>query len=159
MRQASFLPGLLASRFARSQSGDRTMAMGGKKAMSVAPGLSARDFFVPPSLPSLTWSHLTMNFDLSEDQRMMSETFARFLNEQSSMERVRKAMPSGFDSELWSGLGELGAFSLRVPEEAGGLGLGVMDAAVLMEEVGRTLASGPVAEALVAIRVLSLLGG
>lgn len=100
-----------------------------------------------------------MNFDLSEDQRMMSETFARFLNEQSSMERVRKAMPSGFDSELWSGLGELGAFSLRVPEEAGGLGLGVMDAAVLMEEVGRTLASGPVAEALVAIRVLSLLGG
>ncbi|MCK9563215.1 MAG: acyl-CoA dehydrogenase [Bacteroidales bacterium] len=100
-----------------------------------------------------------MNFDLSEDQRMMSETFARFLNEQSSMERVRKAMPSGFDRQLWTGLGELGAFSLRVPEEAGGLGLGVMDAAVLMEEVGRTLASGPVAEVLVAVRVLALLGG
>jgi 3-oxochol-4-en-24-oyl-CoA dehydrogenase len=100
-----------------------------------------------------------MNFDLSEDQRMMSETFARFLNEQSSMERVRKAMPSGFDSQLWTGLGELGAFGLRVPEEAGGLGMGVMDAAVLMEESGRMLASGPVAETLMAARVLALLGG
>ncbi len=100
-----------------------------------------------------------MNFNLTDDQRMMSETFARFLNEQSSPERVRKAMPSGFDPQLWSGLAELGAFALRVPEDAGGLGLGVMDAAVLMEEAGRTLVSGPLAETLVAARVLALLAG
>ena len=86
-----------------------------------------------------------MNFDLSEDQRMMCESFARFLSEQSSMARVRAALPSGYDPALWSGLAELGAFSIRVPTEAGGLGLGLLDAAVLMEEVGRTLASGPVA--------------
>jgi alkylation response protein AidB-like acyl-CoA dehydrogenase len=53
----------------------------------------------------------------------------------------------------------MGAFSLRVPENAGGLGLGLMDAVVLMEEAGRTLASGPVAEALVSARVLAILGG
>ena len=99
-----------------------------------------------------------MNFDLSEDQRMMRETFARFLDEQSSMERVRTAAENkGFDPQLWRGLAELGAFSLRVPEEQGGLGLAVMDAAVLMEEAGRMLASGPLAETLVA--VLARCGG
>jgi alkylation response protein AidB-like acyl-CoA dehydrogenase len=91
-----------------------------------------------------------MNFELSEDQQLMRDTFARYLNEHSSMARVRAAQPSGFDAALWHGLAELGAFSLRVPEEAGGVGLGLLDAAVLMEEVGRTLASGPIAETLVA---------
>ncbi len=100
-----------------------------------------------------------MNFELSDDQRMMRETFARFLDENSSSERVRAAQPSGFDRQLWTGLAELGAFGLRVPEESGGLGLSLMDALVLMEETGRTLASGPVAEALVASRVLATLDG
>ena len=99
-----------------------------------------------------------MNFDLSEDQQLMRETFARFLNEQSSMDRVRAALPGGgFDPALWTGLADLGAFSLRVPQDCGGLGLGLLDAAVLMEEVGRTLASGPIAETLVAAPLLAKL--
>jgi alkylation response protein AidB-like acyl-CoA dehydrogenase len=99
-----------------------------------------------------------MNFEITEDQQMLRETFSRFLNVHSSMARVRAALPSGFDRELWTGLADLGAFSLRVPESSGGLGLGVLDAAVLMEEVGRTLASGPVAETLVTARLLAVLG-
>jgi len=89
---------------------------------------------------------------------MMRETFARFLNEQSSPARVRAALPLGFDPALWSGLAELGALSLRVPPASGGLGLSLLDAAVLMEEAGRTLASGPLAETLVVARVLASLG-
>lgn len=101
-----------------------------------------------------------MNFGLSEDQEMVRETFARFLNEESSMARVRAAQSTdGFDPALWTGLGELGAFSMRVPEDAGGLGLGVHDAVLLMEEAGRTLASGPLAETLVSARLLALIGG
>ncbi|MES2488225.1 MAG: acyl-CoA dehydrogenase family protein, partial [Pseudomonadota bacterium] len=100
-----------------------------------------------------------MNFELSEEQQMMRESFARFLDQESSTVRVRAAMPSGFDKQMWNGLAELGAFSVRVPEEAGGLGLGLLDAALLMEEAGRTLASGPVAETLVAARLLAMLGG
>ncbi|TGD71372.1 acyl-CoA dehydrogenase [Mangrovimicrobium sediminis] len=101
-----------------------------------------------------------MNFDLSEDQRMMRESFARFLDENSNSERVRAAAEQGgFDAALWQGLAELGAFALRIPEEAGGLGLGTMDAAVLMEEAGRTIASGPLAETLMAARLLAVLGG
>jgi alkylation response protein AidB-like acyl-CoA dehydrogenase len=98
-----------------------------------------------------------MNFELSQDQQLMRETFARFLNEESTLERVRGALPSGFDQALWTGLADLGAFSLRVPQTAGGLGLGLLDAAVLMEEVGRTLASGPIAETVIAAALLAKL--
>jgi len=100
-----------------------------------------------------------MNLEPSEEQRLLRETFARFLEAESSMARVRAALPSGFDRALWKGLAELGAFSLRVPEASGGLGLGLLDAAILMEEVGRTLASGPIAESIMAARLLAALGG
>jgi alkylation response protein AidB-like acyl-CoA dehydrogenase len=100
-----------------------------------------------------------MNFDLTEDQEILRSTFARFLDENSSTARVRAALPSGFDSALWRGLGELGAFGIRVPESAGGLGLGLLDAALLLEEAGRTLASGPLAETIVTARLLGQLGG
>ena len=101
-----------------------------------------------------------MNFGLSEDQRMMRESFARLLDVHSSSARVRAAAErGGFDPALWRELANLGAFSLRVPEASGGLGLGLMDAAVLMEEAGRTLASGPLAETLVAASMLARLGG
>jgi alkylation response protein AidB-like acyl-CoA dehydrogenase len=99
-----------------------------------------------------------MNFDLPEDQEMLRDMFARFLDANSSTARVRAAEPSGFDAALWKGLAEQGALSIRVPEAAGGLGLGLIDAAVLMEEAGRALASGPLAEALVAARLLAQLG-
>ncbi|MDR7154202.1 alkylation response protein AidB-like acyl-CoA dehydrogenase [Sphingobium xenophagum] len=100
-----------------------------------------------------------MNFDLTDDQEMMRDMFVRFLDEHSSIARVRAAAPWGFDPALWAGLAELGALSIRVPEESGGLGLGLFDAVILMEEAGRTLVSGPLAETLVAARMLALLGG
>ncbi len=101
-----------------------------------------------------------MNFELTEDQRMMQESFARFFEENSSPSAVRDAMNgNGFDEQLWRGLAELGAFMLRVPEDACGLGLGILDASVLMEEVGRKIVPGPVAETLVAARLLAQLGG
>jgi alkylation response protein AidB-like acyl-CoA dehydrogenase len=101
-----------------------------------------------------------MDLSLKQDQQMLRDTFARFLDEHSSMERVRKAKAAGgFDRALWEGLAELGTFAMRVPEDAGGLGLGALDAALVCEEAGRTLASGPVAEAIVAVRLIGQLGG
>ena len=50
-----------------------------------------------------------MNFDLTDEQEMVRDTFARFLDENSSTVRVRAALPSGFDPALWQGLAELGA--------------------------------------------------
>jgi alkylation response protein AidB-like acyl-CoA dehydrogenase len=111
------------------------------------------------ALPGAPEAEGPMNFDLSDDQEMLRSTFARFLDENSSTARVRAALPSGLDRAMWKGLGELGAFAIRVPESAGGLGLGLLDAALLMEEAGRTLASGPLAETIVAARLLGQLGG
>ncbi|HMP57167.1 MAG TPA: acyl-CoA dehydrogenase, partial [Novosphingobium sp.] len=99
-----------------------------------------------------------MNFEPGEQQELMRETFARFLDDHSSMARVRAAT-SGFDPALWRGLGEMGALALRVREEAGGMALGLFDAVLLMEEAGRTLVSGPLAKTLVCARLLDRIGG
>ena len=97
-----------------------------------------------------------MNFGLNDDQLLLRESFARFLERESSMVRVRRANEAGgFDAELWQGLAGLSTFAMRVPEAAGGLGMGTLDAALVMEEAGRTLASGPLAEALMAARLLA----
>lgn len=96
-----------------------------------------------------------MTLDLTEEQQLIRDNFARLLDEHSGPSRQRAAGASGFDLDLWRQLAEMGAFAIRVPEASGGLGLGTFDAAVLMEEVGRTLALGPIAETVVAARVLA----
>lgn len=99
-----------------------------------------------------------MNFEPSEDQQLIAATFARYLDDQSNIARVRGALPLGFDRDLWHGLAEMGTIGMRVPEAAGGLGLSTLEAAMLMEEAGRTLASAPLAETIVAARLLALAG-
>lgn len=99
-----------------------------------------------------------MNFGLTDDQTMLRDTFARFLNSASSIAKVRNGIDAGgFDPELWAGLADLGAFGMRVDESAGGIGLGLHDAVLVMEDVGRTLALGPIAETIVAARLLGQL--
>jgi len=51
--------------------------------------------------------------------------------------------PPRLDRELWRALGELGFFSLRLPEADGGVGLGLPEAALVFEEAGRALVPGP----------------
>ncbi len=100
-----------------------------------------------------------MNFGLNEEQELLRDTFARFFDEHSSLARVRQAGEAGgFDLALWQGLANLGTFAMRVSEAAGGLGLSTLDAALVLEEAGRTLASGPLAEAIVAAALLGELG-
>lgn len=48
-----------------------------------------------------------------------------------------------FDPEGWAALAEAGVFSLRVPEGAGGVGLGMAEAVLVFEELGRALVPGP----------------
>src|SRR5579862_5708291 len=100
-----------------------------------------------------------MNLEPSAEQKQIVESFARFFDEHSSIARVRAALPSGFDAQLWRGLAGMGIFGIRVSEAAEGLGLGLLDAVLVMEEAGRTLASGPLAEAIVTARLLGQIGG
>lgn len=100
-----------------------------------------------------------MQLEINSDQQMMVDMFARFLDAESSIARVRAALPIGFDTALWKGLAELGALGIRVPENVGGMALGIFDAGLLMEQAGRTLVSGPLAETIVAARLLAEQGG
>jgi alkylation response protein AidB-like acyl-CoA dehydrogenase len=99
-----------------------------------------------------------MNLDLNDDQRLLQDSFTRFLTAESTPARVRRAEPLGHDPALWRGLAGLGAIAMRAGEEAGGSGASLLDAALLLEQAGRHLASGPLAEAIVAARLLSEIG-
>lgn len=96
-----------------------------------------------------------MNLSLTEDQILLRDTFAKLFQQESSPERVRAVEPLGFDPALWRQLVDLGVPMMRVPEDAGGAGFNLMDAAVLVEQAGRHLASAPVMVALVAGRLLA----
>ena len=96
-----------------------------------------------------------MQLGLSEDQKRLREEFARFFSAESSGERVRAAESLGFDPALWKHLAEMGALGLRVPEDRGGSGASLHDAAILAEEAGRRLVTGPWRETVVASSLLA----
>ncbi len=101
-----------------------------------------------------------MNFDFSDDQKMLKDQARKFLAEKSSIKAVRAVLDNdaaAYDAALWKGVAELGWLGAAIPEEYGGLGLGKLELCVLAEEMGRALAPIPfsstiyfVAEALLA---------
>jgi alkylation response protein AidB-like acyl-CoA dehydrogenase len=87
-----------------------------------------------------------MDFRFSEEQQELRETALAFLNEQCGPEQVRAAMqtPLGYDAQLWRKIAtELGWASVQIPEAHGGLGLGQVDVAVLLEATGEALLCAP----------------
>ena len=86
-----------------------------------------------------------MNFDFSDDQKMLADHARQFLGETCTFDRLREFVASGedYDRALWQQMVELGWPGLSVPEAAGGLGLGVLELCLLSEEIGRVLAPVP----------------
>lgn len=86
-----------------------------------------------------------MEFALSQDQLMMQDSLRKALAEQSTQARVRAVVDGAqaMDEKVWATLRELGIPALLVPEEHGGLGLTLLDAAVASEELGRAVAPAP----------------
>ncbi|MHB8220426.1 MAG: acyl-CoA dehydrogenase family protein [Acidimicrobiales bacterium] len=86
-----------------------------------------------------------MEFDLSDDQYALQDGAARLLAVHASPERVRAAIATdgGLDRELWSAMADQGWTAVEVPAGDGGLGLGVVETAVLAEQVGRYAAPVP----------------
>jgi alkylation response protein AidB-like acyl-CoA dehydrogenase len=87
-----------------------------------------------------------MDFRLSEEQETLQEAARSFLKEASGSEQIRSAIknPDGFDPSVWRQIAlELGWPSLLIPEEHGGLGLGQVDLAVLLEATGEALLCSP----------------
>ncbi|RPK93464.1 MULTISPECIES: acyl-CoA dehydrogenase family protein [Streptomyces] len=86
-----------------------------------------------------------MDFQLSDDQRALRSGMRDLLDAVFDRDRLRAAVDRGGapDRALWRELGAAGFFALRLPEEAGGVGLGLPEAVLLFEEAGRALLPGP----------------
>lgn len=85
-----------------------------------------------------------MNATLTEEQKMLRDAARELLEARYPMSRVAEiADGAGFERASWSELAELGWTAISVPEHLGGVGLGVVDEAVLIEELGRVLFPGP----------------
>ncbi len=85
-----------------------------------------------------------MDFGLTDDQREIQRTARDLLGERSTFARVREhAEARTTDEALWRELCELGWPGIAISEEHGGQGLGVIELAILCEELGRSLAPVP----------------
>lgn len=85
-----------------------------------------------------------MHFDLSDDQRDIQRTAREMLSTRSSFERVRAAAGAErYDEDLWREVCELGWPGTAVEEAYGGQGLGMVELAVLLEELGYAVAVTP----------------
>ena len=85
-----------------------------------------------------------MDFELSDDEQLLAEGIRRLCAGRFSMDHVRAGEGrQKLDQGDWAALADFGVFSLRLPEAAGGLGLGLAHAAVVFEELGRSLVPGP----------------
>lgn len=83
---------------------------------------------------------------MSEERELLRGTVAALVEKHASPEAVRQAMESerGYDESLWKLLCEqVGAAALVVPEELGGAGGELADAAVVLEELGKGLVPTP----------------
>jgi alkylation response protein AidB-like acyl-CoA dehydrogenase len=87
-----------------------------------------------------------LNFDFSDDQKMLRDQARKFLAEHSSRKAVRNVLnddAKSHDAALWKGVAEQGWLGAAIPEEFGGLGLGGLEQCVLAEEIGRAVAPIP----------------
>ena len=84
-----------------------------------------------------------MQFGLSEEQILLQDNVKRFLNDNASLDHVRKYAEGESDANIWAGLSELGVAALLIPEEHGGIGMTPLDAAIVAECLGSNVAPGP----------------
>jgi acyl-CoA dehydrogenase len=86
-----------------------------------------------------------MNFDFSDDQKMLKETAANFLKEHAPLALCRAVLESddSYSAELWKKAAQLGWQGTAIPEEYGGYGFGQAELAMLSEEIGYALAPIP----------------
>jgi alkylation response protein AidB-like acyl-CoA dehydrogenase len=86
-----------------------------------------------------------VHFAFSDDQVAFRDAVADFLAKECPPSVVRQAW-DGQPVDLWRPLAEMGVVGLTVPEAAGGLGLGMLDLVLLLEETGRAALPEPIVE-------------
>jgi alkylation response protein AidB-like acyl-CoA dehydrogenase len=130
------------------------------------------------SVAGRTVDSAAVDFDLSDDQQALREAAAVLLDRVAGRDALRArvgtgaivgtlpgsgdtaspgtpaSVSSGYDEQAWSAMADQGWLALEVAEDDGGLGLGLVEVAVLCEEVGRRLAAAPFLSSVVALGAL-----
>src|SRR5580698_6659135 len=99
-----------------------------------------------------------MDFELSPDQVALQKAAGDLLDDRAGHDQVRAHLVSGrpYDEGLWKDLAAQGWLGIALPEAEGGVGLGWVEAAILLEQVGRHTAPVPFLPSLLALTALSV---
>jgi alkylation response protein AidB-like acyl-CoA dehydrogenase len=120
-----------------------------------------------------------VDFDLSRDQEALREAAGTLLDRYAGHDALRARVgdgvivgtlagtdagtgtqsagsaPRGYDRSAWSAMADQGWLALETPEDEGGLGLGLVEVAVLCEQIGRHLVAAPFLPSMLALGALS----
>jgi len=93
-----------------------------------------------------------MDFSLDDDQQAVADLAKQILDDNATNEREREIEQADgprFDRALWEEVAKAGLLGIAVPEAQGGAGLGFLEVALILEQVGRTTAPIPILESVV----------
>jgi len=102
-----------------------------------------------------------MNFDLTDDQRQIRDTFARFCDERIAPQAAALDEAKAYPRALVEELAQLGMFGMRYPEDVGGSGTALTEFCLALQEVARgsmSLAGAVAMQSLMGTKFLHLLG-
>jgi len=101
-----------------------------------------------------------MNFDMTDDRRMLSDSLTRFLSEQYGIEHRNKVAYSApfHDPAKWEAMVELGLLYALAPEDQGGMGGTGFDILCAFEPLGQALCPEPMLASLMALRLMTAAG-
>ena len=128
-------------------------------------------------MSAVTVDCAAVDFDLSGDQQALRDAAASLLDKMAGSDALRARVgpgaivgtlpgagaasgetaadaPTGYDEAVWSAMAEQGWLAIELPEDEGGLGLGMVELAVLCEEIGRRLVAAPFLPTIVALGAL-----
>lgn len=96
-----------------------------------------------------------MRYEFTEEEQSIQHTAARFIEEATQKQSWDPAQPGAFDRSVYREMGDLGFFSLSVPEEFGGIGLGYPAQGLVLESAGYFLLQGPILDHCAALSILA----
>jgi alkylation response protein AidB-like acyl-CoA dehydrogenase len=102
-----------------------------------------------------------VNFDFSDDQKLLRDQTRRFLAERCGMDQVRAVLEgrAPYAESVWSGLAEMGLIGTAIPEQYGGTGAGYLELCLVAQELGAALAPTPFGSTVYLVAEAILRGG
>ena len=98
-----------------------------------------------------------MDLMLNEEQLLLRDSAVKFMEQRAGTDLVRRVRDSEipFDAAVWRDMADAGWLAIMVPEEMGGLGLGMTELALVLEEAGKSLMPGPLVAAAAAAKIVA----